>query len=259
MNSEESTMQNDSRLEMLSLTATIMGQPQTIHPTIIWDDEQTILVDTGFPGQYPLIREELERYGRSILSVSQIIITHQDIDHIGSLPELVNLATGQVQVLSSELEQPYIAGEKQLIKISTEAIAKAMEALPSNVTAEWRQAFKHSLENPPRASVDRVLSAYEELSYCGGIVVIPTPGHTPGHISLYHRPSQTLIAADALTVVDGKLQGPSPQSTLDLKLAMRSLSSLLEYPIRTIICYHGGKYEDNCNHTLAELIEGDTL
>ena len=37
--------------------------------------------------------------------------------------------------------------------------------------------------NPPKAKVDHTLVDGQELSFFGGIQVIFTPGHTPGHIS----------------------------------------------------------------------------
>jgi glyoxylase-like metal-dependent hydrolase (beta-lactamase superfamily II) len=52
--------------------------------------------------------------------------------------------------------------------------------------------------------------------------VINTPGHTPGHISLYHKPSKTLIAGDAMRVMDGQLLGPAPEQTLDVDTAIKS-------------------------------------
>jgi glyoxylase-like metal-dependent hydrolase (beta-lactamase superfamily II) len=54
---------------------------------------------------------------------------------------------------------------------------EAWESLPE----EARLLF----ENPPKAKVDETLADNQELSYCGGIQVIFTPGHSPGHISLY--------------------------------------------------------------------------
>ena len=38
-------------VEMLEITANIMGTPSTINPTLIWDNNTIILVDAGFPGQ----------------------------------------------------------------------------------------------------------------------------------------------------------------------------------------------------------------
>ena len=36
------------------------------------------------------------------------------------------------------------------------------------------------------------------FDWCGGLEVIETPGHMPGHISLYLKDSKTLICGDAL-------------------------------------------------------------
>ena len=80
--------------------------------------------------------------------------------------------------------------------------------------------------------VDRIVEDGEELPFCGGITVIHTPGHTPGHICLYIGQSKTLIAGDALSVEGGKL-GPLPRfASLDWPLAVRSLGKLVHTTLR---------------------------
>jgi glyoxylase-like metal-dependent hydrolase (beta-lactamase superfamily II) len=105
-----------------------------------------------------------------------------------------------VEVLASEVEKPYIQGEQRLVKLTPEAIERAVAALPPEAPEEQRKAFRAALEHPPQAKVNRVLADGEELPCCGGVTVIATPGHTPGHICLYHRGTRTLIAGDALRV-----------------------------------------------------------
>ena len=70
--------------------------------------------------------------------------------------------------------------------------------------------------------------------------MVGTPGHTPGHTSLYHEPSRTLIAGDALAATDGTLRGPSPQASMDMAEASRSVQRLAALDPAVIICYHGG-------------------
>jgi glyoxylase-like metal-dependent hydrolase (beta-lactamase superfamily II) len=150
--------------------------------------------------------------------------------------------------MAHEAEKPYIEGEKKLLKFTLEVMAQ-IDSCPE----EWRKPMKKLLENPPKAPVDKTVSDGEELPLCGGITVIATPGHTPGHISLYHKPSKTLICGDAMTVEGGQLIGPDPRSTLDMDLAVKSLQKLLQYDIETVICYHGGRYLGNANQRIAEL------
>ena len=245
-------MQLANGLTMLEITATIMGRTTTICPTVLWDDENVVLVDTGYPGQLPLFREALEQAGFPFEKLSKIIVTHQDIDHIGSLSDILNAAPRSIEVLATEVDKPYIEGEKMLVKFTPEVIARALASLPAEMPEEQKQAFKHRLENPPRGPVDTTLADGEHLHFGGGVIVIHTPGHTPGHLCLYHPSSKTLIAADALGVVDGQLARPRAFD-FDTTLAGKSLQKLAQYEIETVICYHGGLSRGNANQRIAEL------
>lgn len=79
----------DQGLHMLNISAAMMGRIETIHPTFLRDHQNQVLIDTGYPGQSPLIQEQLSNIGISVQDVSKIIITHQDLDHIGSLPAMI--------------------------------------------------------------------------------------------------------------------------------------------------------------------------
>lgn len=240
-------------IEMLEISAIIMGKVNVIHPTLLWDEDTVILVDTGYPGQLPLFREAMAKAGVPFDKLSKVIVTHQDLDHIGSLPAILNASPQRVEVLAHEVEKPYIQGEKRLLKITPQAIAQAVNSLPAEMSEQQRKAFKAGLENPPKANVDKTVADEEELPYCGGITVITTPGHTPGHISLYHKKSKTLITGDTLLVVDGQLRKPDPHLTLDMNVAIKSLKKLAQYDIETVICYHGGLYKGDANQRIAEL------
>ncbi|RDI39903.1 MBL fold metallo-hydrolase [Falsibacillus pallidus] len=242
-------------IEMLEISAEMMGAVQTIHPVLIWDDNEALLIDTGFPGQLPLFKGAFEKAGVRMDSLSTILITHQDIDHIGSLSALLDEAERAIKVLASSVEQPYIQGDKRLLKITDEAISKVEASLPSDIPEQWKQSFISILKNPPKAPVDRVITKGEVLDIGGGLTVLATPGHTPGHISLFHHASKTLIAGDAMVVENGELQGPSPAVTIDMKSAMLSLKQLLELDIDKVICYHGGLYEGNIHNRIKQILE----
>ncbi|AEN89735.1 Beta-lactamase domain protein [Priestia megaterium WSH-002] len=103
--------------------------------------------------------------------------------------------------------------------------------------------IKYLYKTPPKVDVDIVLKGSQLLPYCGGIEVIFTPGHTPGHVSFYLRKSKTLVAGDALVLVNGKLMGPVKQTTLNMDQAVQSLEKFLNYEIEHVICYHGGYFQ----------------
>nr|WP_240762340.1 MBL fold metallo-hydrolase [Paenibacillus thalictri] len=238
-------------IAMLSITAPIMGQANTIHPVLLWDERDVVLVDTGFPGQWDQLRQEISAYGVEPERLNRIIVTHQDIDHIGNL-QVIAESSSTVEVSAHELEKPYIQGDQRLLKFTDEAIA-SIDRMPEQVPESFRKGLKAIMLNPPRAKVDRLVQGEERLPWCGGITVIDTPGHTPGHISLYHEPSRTLIAGDALVVRDGKLYGSEPGTTLDLTAAQTSIAKLCGREMETVVCYHGGLFRDHVMDRLAEL------
>ena len=141
-------------------------------PTVIWDEKDVILVDTGYPGHLEDIRNNLVKLPNG--RITKIIITHHDYDHLGSLYEVVNGFDHKIEVYAHELTKPYIQAEQPLIK--------------TGITV-------------PKTVVDYTIKDGQILPFCGGITVIFTPGHTPDHISLYHHSTKTLITGDALTEI----------------------------------------------------------
>ncbi|MGC7870601.1 MBL fold metallo-hydrolase [Desulfosporosinus sp. SYSU MS00001] len=67
-----------------------------------------------------------------------------------------------------------------------------------------------------------------------------TPGHTPGHMVLFHKESNTLIAGDAANISDGKLVDPNPMQCDNAEQAAESLEKIKSLGAKTIICYHSG-------------------
>lgn len=238
-------------IEMLEISSNIMGSTNNIYPVLMWDDRDMVLIDTGFPGQLEKFQEAVKNIGLSFQRVSKILLTHQDIDHVGSLESMVKALNGKVEVIAHEIEKPYITGEETPIKLAQ--LEKNKDSLSDDRKDFYgmlKAGFASSKSNVSRTVVDG-----DVLPYCGGIKVIYTPGHTPGHICFYHRDSKTLIAGDEMNIQDHHLTGPNKIHTYDMGEAVKSLQKFIQYDIQNIVCYHGGLYNDNVNKTLCELIE----
>ncbi len=237
-------------IEILELPMNLMGRESKIYPTLIWDDTTVILVDTGVPNSLNEIKKAMEETHVPFERLNKIIITHQDIDHIGGVKSILN-ELPEVEVLAHEEDKPYIQGEKKLIRLNSNFMNR-INALPK----EERQKILDMFENIPHVKVNTTLTDIEELAYCGGITVIHTPGHTPGHICLYHKESKTLIVGDAMNVIDGQLIGPNIQNMdeEEAKTAINSLKKFTEYDVENVISYHGGLFNDNPNQRIEELI-----
>ncbi|KMP48193.1 hydrolase [Bacillus cereus] len=211
-------------VEMLQLKF----QEFIIHPILLWNDEMAVLIDTGFPGQFEDIQVEMERVGVSVDKLKVVILTHQDIDHIGSLPDVFENGVSDIKVYAHELDKPYIEGDLPLLK-------------------------DVHVENPPKGKVSDTVIDGQELPYCGGIRILHTPGHTPGHISLYLKRSKILVAGDSMYSVNGMLGGVHAPTTLNIMEARQSLKKYLNLDIESVVCYHGGLSKGNIKIQLQNL------
>jgi glyoxylase-like metal-dependent hydrolase (beta-lactamase superfamily II) len=228
---------------VLALPMTFNGQTRQLNLTLIVDEMHgPTLIDTGLPGQSGAIDAALAEAGLHVPDLRRIILTHQDIDHIGSLHALVQ--ESGAHVLAHAIEAPYLEGTLPHYKLTPALL-------------EQHPQLRAAVERLQPTPVDEPLQDNRRLDLAGGVRVIFTPGHTPGHISLYLERSKTLISGDALTADEGQVRGPNAQATPDLALAWQSVRKLAALDVQTIICYHGGVVRDDAGGQLERLTQED--
>jgi len=217
---------------LLPITRDGMGSLSLV---LTWDANNLVLIDAGIPGQTGDIAKLIENEGFSINNLTHIIITHQDWDHIGCITDIQKLAPA-VKIIAHTQEAPYIDGRKIPIKL-----AERLEQY--NTMTEEQQAgvdrWKNMYENSPIQITEEVTDG-QIFPICGGIEVVHTPGHTPGHITLYLKESRIMVCGDATIARDGKLTGPNPVFTQDMELAIASFEKIKSYDLEGVVAYHGG-------------------
>lgn len=224
-------------------------QEQVIYPTLIQTDTSLTLVDCGYEEQLNLIEEAVAEIGFNLQQLSGVIITHHDIDHMGGLFQLKQLYP-HIKVYASATEAPYVSGKKKSLRlIQAESL---FEQLPE-AYKPWAIEFQQQLANMNCVPIDECFEKDAPLSFMKDVISIHTPGHMPGHISLYIPSIKTLIAADAVVIENNTLQIANPQFTLDMQQAIESVKKLSELDIDTLICYHGGIMNHNIQSQLSRL------
>ncbi|WP_436908259.1 MBL fold metallo-hydrolase [Halosimplex marinum] len=186
---------------------------RAFHPAAVETDRGLLLVDAGLPGQAEALGAEIEAAGFGWADVWAVLITHQDGDHAGALAS-VREETDAV-VFAHEACAPYVDGREEPIKGDGERYPP----VPVDVELVDEERFR---------------------TRAGPMEVVYTPGHAPGHVSLYLPDERLLLAADALTAADGQLQGPSEHFTLDMAEAGQSVARLASLAVDGVLCYHGG-------------------
>lgn len=205
----------------------------TYYPVLLWDEKDVVLIDTGFPSQFELMKEGIAKCGFKPEQVTKVILTHQDVDHIGNAKMFRRLGA---KIIAHKDEVPYIQGDKPLVKLAS------MEANLDKLPPERLGFYKMLKETAPNlyVHVDDTLEDGQTIHACGGIEAVFTPGHTPGHMALLLRASNILVCGDAANIEDGALIGSNPMHTYDNDEAERSLDKMISLGAAGYISYHTG-------------------
>lgn len=188
-------------------------------------DRKITLIDTGLPYSGARLLEAVRLAKRSADEIEQIIITHYHPDHIGGLAELQKVLPARTGIHA--VEAPVvISGAGPPSPFAHPAARLASRPVRG-------RAFPHV---PVR--IDDWLRDGDELPVLGGMRVVHTPGHTPGHICLYFPQMALLIAGDAMEHRSGVLKGPAAAFTADMPEALRSIGKLASLEIDAIAFSH---------------------
>jgi glyoxylase-like metal-dependent hydrolase (beta-lactamase superfamily II) len=178
---------------------------------LITEGDGLTLIDTSVSIAAGSILRQIGKLGFSPGDVRRILITHAHPDHVGALPALVE-ATG-AEVWSSRLERPVIEGA---IPVPLPP-AERLRGL-SRLLRPGRTSF-------PRVPVARELRDSEVLTEIfGGLQVIATPGHAPGHLSYWHAERRLIIMGDVIMRIPLMMRLPIAAFTCDMAENIRSIA-----------------------------------
>ncbi len=238
-----------NKLYVLEIDFELNGAIDSIYPVILQDENEMILIDCGYPNFLQLIEECASKNTIDLEKLTKLIITHHDFDHMGSAADFKSKYPN-IKILASSKDAKYINGKEKSLRL------QQAESINNDLPDDQKEAalsFQKLLESVDNVDVDITLNDGDIFDWCGGMEIVETPGHMPGHISIYLRESKTLIAGDALVILNGKLAVANPQYTLDISEAIKSINKLLNYDIQKIICYHGGVYQEDIKNSLINI------
>jgi N-acyl homoserine lactone hydrolase len=213
-----------------------------IYTWVIEHEEGIILVDTGetsrvhqngyHPSWHPFYRRaarfsvhpdeeigpQLRTLGIAPRDVRQVVLTHLHTDHAGGL---IHVTGSKIWVSRQELARASGFG------------GKLQGYLPHRWPKWWQPEFVRF--------DDRSVGPFRQsmsLTRKGDVLIVPTPGHTPHHVSVVvcGTPSIFLAGDTSYTerlLLEGKVDGVSP----DLAIARRTLSQISAFAEEQPVVY----------------------
>ena len=226
------------KILIVQITMSFGNTENTIYPTLLWDKQNIILVDCGFIGSLSIIEKELKLHGLSLEEITGLVLTHHDHDHMGAAAALKRI-NPNIKIYASYVEAPFISAQEKPLRL------RQAEELQKNLPPEQQdfgKAFCDMLRRVEPVEVDFFLSDGDHMDWCEGCNILATPGHTPGHISLFMEKDSIVITGDAFALEEGKPVIANPQFTLDIEQATKSMQKLMSLNAKAYYCYHGGLF-----------------
>lgn len=188
-------------------------------------DDQILMIDAGY--NYDRLEEKMQWLNLNPSMIHEILITHQDTDHVGAVEQDSPGLFQDANLYIGEIENRYLTGEMK------------------------RKVFFH-LYTLPRVKTgnQKVLLKDREIFKIGKIQIesILCPGHTKGHM-VYLIDNRYLFTGDALWLGADGGYGFINGLADDIKEQNRSLTQLrkllVDRGIRPVICTgHTGWTDD---------------
>ncbi len=183
--------------------------------TYLWSGQEGLtLIDAGFPGNGLVMLHALEDTGFNLADVSRIVITHGDVDHAGGLSELYHA-----------LRVPIFCHRNEVALLQDPLTRVFQHSLWHHVVDPLLHGFMKTEKYRYSGIVPTHCVADQDL-IGGDLLVVHTPGHTPGHIALLQKESKILFSGDSCLVRRGSIWGPAAVFTPDMPGAHLSILRL---------------------------------
>lgn len=151
---------------------------------LIVENSELVLIDAGVRGSFDPLVGVIRSLGYSPGQLSSILLTHADLDHVGAAPALKEQFGAHI--CASQVEADALAQGRSSRPIRAGLLSPVLS---------WLERRSGAMQVP----VDQILAEGDQLPVLGGLQVLSSPGHTPGHISFYAPRAGLLFAGDSVS------------------------------------------------------------
>jgi len=225
-----------ARLRIGFVNVYFVGATRGLTGTTEQDEVPWALVDAGLAmGAARILRVAADRFGVDSRPAA-IVLTHGHFDHVGALDAL--LGVWDVPVYAHTAELPFLTGQG--------------DYPPPDPTVGGAARLS---PNSPERGINlgervRPLPASGDVPGMPGWRWIHTPGHAPGHVSLFRAGDRLMLAGDAVCTTRQEsayavgtqrqeLTGPPAYFTIDWDKAGRSVTTIASLKPLVVAAGHG--------------------
>ena len=199
-------------------------------------DGSLTLVDAGLRRADKRLVAAFAELGKDPHDVRRIVLTHAHNDHAGGLAA-TKAATGAA-VVAHDRDASYLRDGK----------APALD--PTSRAGRWLSRLPTGF---PKVEVAETFADGALLA--GGLRVVHTPGHTPGHCAFVHEPTGVLITGDSIFNLRGLRYSPKTFCT-DIRLSRETADRLADLDYDTAAFTHGAHISSGAREAVRAFLRG---
>ena len=203
------------------------------------DDGSLTLVDAGAKRSPTTLVAALAGLGKAPGDVTHLLLSHAHNDHAGGARALQEATGGRV--LAHERDDVHLREGRM--------------PTPDRSTRAGRLLARTGGGRFAPVDTDETFVDGAVLPLCGGLRVVHTPGHTPGHCSFLHLPSGVLLVGDALFNVRG-LRWSIKTPCTDIALSRTSAARLGELDFDIAGFAHGSHVSAGARSAVRAFLAG---
>jgi len=171
------------------------------------DRAETVLIDAGTPWDETWIRSGLSEVGVEVPEIDRVLLTHFDIDHVGTLASLATDLDAAVHIQPPD--DTFLTGDR---------------APPLTNHKGLLQRVMGVFVDSPAVS----LQTAEDGGTIGSFIAYATSGHTPGHTAYVSPKYGVRVLGDLVRESDGILEPSSWIISYDTGGVRRSIADLAD-------------------------------
>lgn len=209
---------------------------------LVADGKDLTLVD-ALADTHPFqILAAIRQMGRSVSDVKRIWVTHAHFSHLCGLAAMKELSGAKV--CSHPYEADIISGDRKAQRVSP------VPKRPLRAYIPFQLGLALGLGAHPPCPVDDALVDKQEE---GGLAVLHTPGHTPGHLAFWSEKHKVLLSGDAI-VTWPELAAGWDSFTLNERQRRASLERMAGLAPKKVGVGHGDPIAERAEERVSRLL-----
>jgi glyoxylase-like metal-dependent hydrolase (beta-lactamase superfamily II) len=214
-----------------------------VNAFLIEDGTDLTLIDTLYETDARLVHQEIRRLGRSISDLKRIVLTHAHRSHLGGLADLKRQSGATLY--AHPWEADIIAGERKAQPVTI------LPRRPLRAYVPFQLGLALGLGKHPPCRIDETLAEEDEI---GGLRVLHTPGHTPGHLAFYSEEHAVLLSGDSIATWP-RFEAGWPAFNLNPQQQRDSIRRLAALEPRKVGVGHGSPISEEAAGRIHTLVE----